>query len=310
MRSLVMGCAVVGAVCALSPSGPALAAVRGDICSAPTTNTEKWHRTKPVDGLSLLLPPGVGVNGLGGGRRAVDQGMGPGPSMLTSRGAQMSQMADCQININGRNVEITTYTWIVEDDAMAPSGQAGSWFRSVARFLPTGSQREMYVLFQSKMQGDLMAYRGIFWSAQFEGAPSMSAEPAPSRTVAASLTAAAPAAVAAAPAPAAPVCVPKPDPTLPAASAVVDSALVQMLISGAGPMPKGFAVMSLKFDGASLAGLDVSQSDLPDAAQKQIATLVASNLKPHDAKSPKAFMLRVDSQDAGLHYAVQGSCAQ
>jgi hypothetical protein len=60
----------------------------------------------------------------------------------------------------------------------------------------------------------------------------------------------------------------------------------------------------------ALAGINVTQSDLPDPAQKQLATLIASNLRPHDAKSPPTFVLRVDTQDQGLHYTVQGDCAQ
>lgn len=152
-----------------------------------------------------------------------------------------------------------------------------------------------------------MSGRQIFWTANFGGAPAqMSEAPAQGSSAAPAFASAMPA-----PMPAAtPVCVPKADPTLPAASAVLDSALVQMLVSGAGPMPKGYALMALKFDGASLAGINVAQSDLPDPTQKQLATLVASNLKPHDTKSPSSFVLRVDTQDQGLHYSVQAACAQ
>jgi hypothetical protein len=98
---------------------------------------------------------------------------------------------------------------------------------------------------------------------------------------------------------------------LPAADAVLDTALVQTLIASAGPAPRGFAVMALEFDpSGALTGISVAQSDLPDPAQKQLATLVASNLKPHDAHTPAAYMLRVDAGDAGLHYAVQPACAR
>jgi hypothetical protein len=74
-------------------------------------------------------------------------------------------------------------------------------------------------------------------------------------------------------------------------------------------MPKGYALLALKFEGSSLAGINVAQSELPEPTQKTLATLIASNLKPHDAKSPSSFTLRVDTQDQGLHYTVQGACA-
>jgi hypothetical protein len=225
-------------------------------------------------------------------------------------GAALTQTADCTTVLSGRRAELTSYMWNEEDNLMSPSGQAGPQYMVVARFFSTGSQREVFVAFKSNIQSDIGANRQMFWTITFPGSEG-SAAPVAQQTIASSLTAAAPGAVAAAPTVAAPPCVPKPDPTLPAASAVVDSALVQMLVSGAAAMPHGFATMSLKFDGSgSLAGLTVAQSDLPDPVQKQLVTLVASNLKPHDAKSPAAYMLRVDTQDQGLHYTVQGSCAQ
>ncbi|MDQ2766878.1 MAG: hypothetical protein M3Y30_06950 [Gemmatimonadota bacterium] len=287
------------------------------MCEAPKIQTEKWHVVPQANGMSMMMPGGFGVDGMGGGipdatfyrsgNKQISVGTGPGPSMLTSADAEMRQMGDCQATINGRNVEITTYTWIVEDDRMAPTGEAGSHFRAVARYLPAGSQREMFVLFQTRMQSDLMAYRSLFWTVTFNGVARSAAAPPPSQTVRSSLVSAGPMAVAAAPP--APACVPKADPTLPTASAVVDSATVQMLVSGSGPIPKGYALMALKFDGSSLAGINVAQSDLPDQAQKQLATLVASNLKAHDAKSPSSFVLRVETQEQGLRYTVQGACA-
>ena len=271
--------------------------------------------------MTVMLPPGFVARGIATGSANADThgyfsgthryimiGSGSGPSNLSVRGAAMLQTADCETVLGGRRAELTSYTWTEEDDNMSPSGQAGPQYMAVARFFSSGPQREVYIAFKSNIQSDIGSNRQIFWTVAFPGFAGGATPPA-SQTVGASPAAAGPGAVAAAVAPAAPACVPKADPSLPAASAVLDSALVQMLISGAGPMPKGYALMSLKFDGASLAGINVSQSDLPDQAQKQIATLVASNLKPHDAKSPAAFMLRVDTQEQGLHYTVQGACA-
>jgi hypothetical protein len=106
-------------------------------------------------------------------------------------------------------------------------------------------------------------------------------------------------------------CIAKPDPMLPAADAVLDTAIVQSLIASAGPGPRGFAVMALEFDpSGALTGISVAQSDLPDPAQRQLATLIASNLKPHDARTSASYMLRVDAGEAGLRYAVQPACAR
>jgi hypothetical protein len=113
-------------------------------------------------------------------------------------------------------------------------------------------------------------------------------------------------AVAAVPAPA---CVPKVEPNLPTLEAVLDTALVQMLVSNAAPpIPHGFEVMTLRFnDSGGVAGIAVSQSDLPNATQRQLTTLVASNLKQHDAAAPSAFQLRVESKSTGMQYAVQSN---
>ena len=107
------------------------------------------------------------------------------------------------------------------------------------------------------------------------------------------------------------VCNQKPDSKLPTADAVVDTALVQSLMAGSGPAPKGFAQMALRFDKGALVNIAVlPTSDLPDPVQRQLATLVASNLKPHDKKTPSTFILRVDSKDDGLHYAVEPPCSK
>jgi hypothetical protein len=322
MRRSALTITLLGSSCLFLAASPAAAVSRGDLCSAPTLKTDKWHSTTEVGGMTLMLPPGFVARGMATGTNNADThgyfsgthrfimiGSGSGPSNLTMGGAELLQTADCETVLGGRRVELTSYTWTGEDNRMSPSGQAGPQYMAVARFFATGAQREVYIAFKSNIQSDIGSNRQLFWTVAFPGFAGGATPPA-SQTVGASLVAAAPGAVAAAPSPAAPACVPKADPALPAASAVVDSALVQMLISGSGPIPKGHALMALNFDGTSLAGISVSQSDLPDPMQKQLATLVASNLKPHDAKSPSSFVLRIDTQDEGLHYTVQGVCAQ
>jgi hypothetical protein len=301
-------------------AGRASAASRADLCSTPTMKTEKWHSVSEVGGMTVMLPPGFVARGIitgssnadshgyfSGTHRYILIGSGSGPSALSSTTAALLQTADCNTILNGRRVELSSYTWTVEDARMSPSGDAGPQYMAVARFFATGTQREVYVAFKSNIQSDIGSNRQLFWTVSFPGS-------AGDATASAQTPVAVPAFAGTSPAPAPtpatpPACVAKADPALPAASAVVDSGLVQSLIAGSGPMPKGYALMALKFDGPSLAGIAVTQSDLPDPTQKQLATLVASNLKPRDTKSPSAFVLRVDTQDEGLRYTVQGTCA-
>jgi hypothetical protein len=78
-----------------------------------------------------------------------------------------------------------------------------------------------------------------------------------------------------------------------------------MLIASATPIPKGYEVLALQFAGSGeLSGMSVSQSDLPEASQHELSSVVATNLKPQDARAPSTFLLRIDSGDTGLRYAV------
>jgi hypothetical protein len=38
--------------------------------------------------------------------------------------------------------------------------------------------------------------------------------------------------------------------------------------------------------------------------QHVLSSVIATNLKPHDAHAPSTFLLRIDSSDAGLRYSV------
>src|SRR5665213_3188133 len=249
-----------------------------------------------------MIPPGYVARGGGnevqvywhGEHRLISVGSGSGPSALTE-GGQITQTGECEAVIAGRRVAISSYNWTNEDQGMSPTGEAGEEYLIVARFYSTGALRESFISYQTNIQSDVSSTRELFWTATFDSPQTVaSATPAPPAAGSAPAQAA-PAVVAAAPAPA---CVAKPEPNLPTLDAVLDTALVQMLVANAAPpIPKGFEVMSLRFDDAGgVSGISVSQSDLPDATQRQLTTLVASNLKPHDAKAPSAFLLRVESQ--------------
>jgi hypothetical protein len=296
--------------------GKALAEPMSDMCSAPKMHTEKWHQLSEIAGVSLLIPSGYVARGgtasaqyyYSGEHRLIAVGNGPGPSMLSEPGGIMTQMSTCETVIAGRRVSITVFDWVQEDAGMSPSGAAGQRYLVVARFFVTGAHPEAFVAYRTNIQSDVGPFRQLFWTASFDapaGQPIEAAQPLAPPTVAASLESAAPTAVAAAPA-----CVAGPQPPLPAPSAVVDSAVVQMLVAGSAPLPHCFEVVALRFDPAgSLAGMTVSQSDLPDAEQRRLATLIASNLKSHDAHGPASFQLRIDAGDAALHYSVLAAAA-
>ena len=328
--------AILSALCIASAS--AGAETRADLCAPPKMQTDKWRTVSEAGGMSVMLPPGYAAHGVSGtsssadahfytnGRKSIVIGSGSGPSVLDRGGSSMNQKEDCLTFINGRRVELTMYDWTVEDQSMSPSGDAGTHYGLVARFLTSSTYREVFIAITSNMKSDVMFNREVIWTATFRGAPMTAGATPASATMSSSLVAAGPAAVApaqSAPAPAAPtsrpdtgqlaapVCIQHPDPKLPTADAVFDTGLVQSLMSGTGAVPKGFAQMVLHFDNSgALVNIAVPQSDMPDPVQRQLATLVASNLKPHDGKSPATFMLRVDSKDDGLHYEVEPPCSQ
>jgi hypothetical protein len=302
-------------------SGSALAQPMTDMCSQPKMKTEKWHSITAPAGMTLMIPQGYVARGNGaasnsvapdaqfywsGDHRYVAVGSGAGPSALNA-GGELTQTGDCEATIAGRRVQISSYTWTNADREMSPSGAIGGEYLVVARFFSTGELREAFIAYKTNIQSDASSMREVFWTAAFDSqqavAPSSASAP---QAAGSAPPAQAMPAVAAVPAPA---CVPKVEPNLPTLEAVLDTALVQMLVSNAAPpIPHGFEVMTLRFnDSGGVAGIAVSQSDLPNATQRQLTTLVASNLKQHDAAAPSAFQLRVESKSTGMQYAVQSN---
>ena len=307
----------------------ALAERAPDLCAPPKMQTEKWPTTEQVGGATVLLPPGfhsaTAAGGASGERYFVSGHreiiIGPGaapksdamtttsieklppaqPSGMADNSPQMTQLSSCETTINGHHVEITLSSAMVHSNGAPDGGGSGSSYLLLARFYAAAPVGEMFVAFETDSRSEISNYRQIFWAVTFDGSAPLSSAPAKQAA-----RGAAPGVVAAAPAP----CTPKPDPSLPAPDAVLDTALVQSILSSAGPVPHGFALMSLKFDDkGALTNISVPQSDLPDASQRQLATLVASNLKPHDKHAPSSYTLRVDAADTGLRYTVGGACA-
>ena len=319
MRCAVLSWSVVAAACLMSAAAKASAEPMEDMCAAPKMKTDKWQPRSENGGMTILIPPGFGAGGVGWGteeahfyhngeHRLLVVGFGAGlQSIMSIR--NVNENGECETVIAGRRVLITVYNWVTEDDPLSASGNAGAHFAAVARFYPTASQREVFVAFVSNVTYELKSFKQIFWTVSFDGAPGTVAAATP---VAASTVAAmAPAAHAAAAAP--PVCTAAPQTGLPTGSAVVDSSVVQSLLASAAPIPNGFEVMALQFDtSGELAGMAVAQSDLPEASQRELASVVATNLKPHDSHTPASFLLRIDAAAPGLRYTVLPAsvCAQ
>jgi hypothetical protein len=301
MRRSVLSCSVFAALCSIAASSQASIRPMDDMCSQPKMKTDKWLSRQEVDGMTILVPPGFitsGSNGdthyyVNGEHRSITVGSGTGTGLLRLR--DVSETGECETVIAGRRVTMTMYHWVVEDASLSASGDAGPHFAAVARFYTTGALREVYVQLISNAPPDLKYFRQLFWTVSFPGSPA----PAPAAPAAVAVLASAPAAAAPSPA-----CDPA-APGLPAPDAVVDSSVVRMLIASAAPIPKGYELMALQFAGSGeLSGMSVAQSDLPEASQHELSSVIATNLKPHDVHASSTFLLRIDSSDTGLRYAV------
>jgi hypothetical protein len=319
MRPFALCCGVVVGMAMAASGAQALTLHTSDMCAAPKMKTEKWQLRSEVGGMTLLLPPGFTAGGhsyyletadshfyQSGEHRSIAVGSGRGPAFV-GHNSSISEESECETVIADRRVNITKYRWVIEDPTLSASGQAGSRFLVVARFYAQGEMREVYVSFESNSPSDFNFYRGLFWTVSFEGArPSTVAAAATPATLGAPApTAAAEAPSAAAAPPAAVSQAACAAPALPSTDAVLDSSVVRMLIATGTPIPRGYEVLALQFSGTGeLSGMSIEQSDLPQASQHELSSVIATNLKSHDVHDPSTFLLRIDSSDSGLRYAV------
>jgi hypothetical protein len=307
MRRSVLSCSVFAALCSIAASSQASIRPLDDMCIQPKMKTDKWQSRAEVGGMTILIPPGFTAGGhsvfaetadshfyFNGEHRSIAVGSGRQPAFI-ARANDVSEESECETVIAGRRVTLTKFKWVQEDRVLSASGNAGSQFIVVARFYAVGALREVFVAFASGAPSDFNYFRQLFWTVSFLGAPA----PAPAAPAAVAVLASAPAAAAPSPA-----CDPA-APRLPAPEAVVDSSVVRMLIASAAPIPKGYELMALQFAGSGeLSGMSVAQSDLPEASQHELSSVIATNLKPHDVHASSTFLLRIDSSDTGLRYAV------
>jgi hypothetical protein len=309
MRRPLLVWSTVSAVCLLSSARSALAEPMGSMCDAPKMKTDKWQQRSENGGMTILIPPGFSSGGMGygseeagahyyhnGEHRLLIIGFGAG-LMSILRNRNVTEDSECETVLAGRRALITIYSWVNEGDRLTAAGGFGAHSAAVARFYASGAQPELFVAFITNAKYELSSFKQVFWTVSFGASPSatVAAIPVAATTVASTQP------VAVAPA----VCNVGSTAGLPTASTVIDSAVVQTLLASAPPIPNGYEVMQLQFDGSGeLAGLSVAQSDLPEASQRELAAVVGTNLKPHDAKAPASILLRIDSAATGLRYTV------
>ena len=308
---------VVGVMCLATG---VRAETRDDLCAPPKMKTDKWQSRSENGGMTILIPPGFSLGGMGmgseiggahfyrnGEHRVLFIGFGAGvQSILKDPG--VSEKSECETEIAGRRVNITVYNWVNEDKLLSASGNAGAHFAAVARFYASGSHPEVFVAFISNVMYEVKSFKQLFWTVSFDTPSTVAA----AATVAPVAPVAAPAVANVASQPTASAMVvgascnaASASASLPTASAVVDSAVVGTLLASAAPIPSGFEVVRLQFDaGGELAGMNVSQSDLPEASQRELAAVIGTNLKAHDGKEPASIYLRIDSTANGLGYSI------
>lgn len=311
---------IIAVCCALVAATSALAQTSSDLCTAPQMKTEKWKSRPENGGMNLLLPPGFGATGIGGGveesgahyyqngeHRTLVVGFGPGLQSLM-RYSNVSEKGECETTIAGRRVSIIVYNWVIEDQQLSSSGNAGAHFAAIARYYPSGAQREVYIAFISNVASELKYFKPIFWAVTFDGSPAVaSASSAPAGVANVSDMHAAPAAP---PAPLLSCIIAEPAGT-PATSTVVDSAAVQSQLAGKAEIPNGYELMTVQYTPTgAFSGVKVAQTNFDDATQHELAAALGPNVKAHDAAAPASLMLRVDASMRGLHYTVlpAGSC--
>lgn len=271
---------------------PSAAQSPGNSCRQPVMRTEKWRPVSDVVGVSVLLPPSVPTHSLSGGTYGARRYRDPhGLVILVGSGGGPRVVGDgCDVVIDGRHAWITTNT-------------SSNLIESLAEFEATKTDGPEFVYYgvsgyNAMHMIDVPSLRQIFWTITFTG----------SAKTAAPTVASAPVAVTPASATSmistGQACPAHIDSHLPAPADLVDSALIQSLLASSPAIPEGHQVMAMHFAGdGSLAGIAATESTLPDAAQRELMTLVATNVKSRPGSSPLSVMLRVDVASGALRYA-------
>jgi hypothetical protein len=278
----------VGIVFAARAARPhPLAAGAEYICTPSNDDVSKWHLVEMASA-SIRVPTGYGVSGSGGTYQFYASagryiGIQIGEYGVLPTGQQQGNtqtQSVCETVLGGRPAEISIYTWDHIDRAMAPSGEQGTHWVALARWAAYEGLPTTYVWIASHNRADLMALRQVFFTARFKGIAPDSASLAEDK------------------------CARMIHP-LGAATDFVDTGLVSMLASSSTPpLPKGSAIFEITFDSSGVPGLvDVAASDLPAAAQRQLAAIVGSNIKQQSPLAERAG-LRVEIGATGVTYVL------
>jgi hypothetical protein len=100
---------------------------------------------------------------------------------------------------------------------------------------------------------------------------------------------------------------------MPSLGEIVDTALVRSFVADVSPLPTGYASIKMQLDSTgAIEGARIEQSNLPEASQRRLVALVASNVKPQSSAAPRVLRIRLETSLAGLRYQMLPAvdCAQ
>jgi len=178
--------------------------------------------------------------------------------------SRSTRLSICTAVIGGRVAFIATYA-----RGMNPTLAVARW--SAHQGLPPA-----YLAISARDRSALGAMRQLFWTAHFSGLDADSSDALLCAT-----------------------------PILPRGQLgdLLDTPLVAQLGQNLwAAMPRGHTVLEISFGSAgAVEGVEVLAGDLPENAEKQIASLVASNVRPQPALAPRAGV-RVEVTESGFSY--------
>lgn len=277
MRAIVSLALIGSVLAAVHPSkilppatrlSPSSATAPATVCTPPDESTAGW-RVEYLKGAMIKVP--LEYSGPGNEFNAKVFSKGARSAVLHSwvglggkSQTSSSTVSSCQLTLGGRTAEIKVF-----------QGGNRIWLATATwDVMPDGRSFEAYVM--ARYPSDLIEMRAILWSVQFPGYDAV---------------------------PAASIACGKPAPPATDVADVLDTGIVTMMAGqSAPPIGPGSVTLEFSFDSSgALLPLDVTESDLPDAAIKRVALLVGSNVKPQSPGAPRA-AVRIMFTPAGVVY--------
>lgn len=279
---------------ALVANGAALATAhaqnaRTELCAVPPPLDTAGTREETLQGVTIRVPRRFGsmrsepdFRLYRSGSRIIGLGVGLPATTLVGDDEDMSLWEICRTELDGRLATVQLSRINRRDAPMVPSGGIGTQYAISVTWVAALGGRDVMAWMVTRSQSDFEQARQILRTVRIPRPKEPKTDAAPVTAVVSPT--------------ASPACTTAPVLDV---DAVVDTALVRMLASGA-QMPSGFVELGLTYEGAELAGTEIHQSDLPEASQRQIVTLVSSNLKPRQPTWPTRVLLRATSGETGL----------